>query len=196
MSAASLPNLRARTEALLASGRLTEPTRRALQARLDQRFGAPQAFTSSEMATLKAVCLRILPEPELVEETDLAAALEARWAAREPKGWRYADAPADLELIRVGLAALDEAAGQAFAKVDTDEQDGVLAAAARGEAPFDAAHRLDRWFEELMSAATEVFYAHPLVQVAIGYDGMADAPPLAVGLAAVAAEVGARGGRP
>jgi len=44
-----------------------------------------------------------------------------------------------------------------------------------------------RWFEELLCALVELHYAHPLVQVSIGYDGMADAHGVqAVSLAGVA----------
>lgn len=183
-----LDGLEAHTRTLLAGAALTEPTRRVLQARLDRTFGPPQALASAEFATLRATCLRLIPEPELVERVALAAALEARWAAGEPRGWRYAESPADLDLFRSGLQALDAAASGRFAALDAGGQDRLLAAAAAGEAPFDAAHRLQHWFEELLSAAVEVYYAHPLVQVSIGYDGMADAGPLAVGSSAVAQE--------
>lgn len=188
-----LADLEVRTRALLASDRLGEPTRRVLQARLDQGFAPPTALDAQEMATLQAVCLRVIPEPELVERSALAAAYEARLAGRTPRGWRHAEAPADLELIRAGLHALDAPTDKPFPDLSPDQQDRRLAAAGAGEEPFASGSRLEHWFEELISGLTEIYYAHPLVQVWIGYDGMADAPPLAVGLDAVGREMDALG---
>ncbi len=109
------------------------------------------------------------------------------------RGWRYAAAPPDLVLHRAGLDALDTAAradgrSRDFAELDGKAQDTLLKAASEGAPPMDAAP-LQHWFEELLTGLTELYYAHPLVQVSIGYDGMADAHGVqAVGLQAVAAE--------
>ena len=140
---------------------------------------------------MQAACLRLIAESELVERIDLAGAFETRLAEGSGRGWRYADAPADLVLHRAGLDALDAAAraqhGDSFADLSSNQQDTLLKAACLGEAPMNMAP--GRWFEELLTALTELYYAHPLVQVSIGYDGMADAHGApAVGLQAVAAE--------
>jgi hypothetical protein len=186
-----LQALEARTLALLSSDAVTEPTRRALATRLDRTFGPPRVLSESQMRTLEAVCLRLIPEPELVARTALAAALEARLAEATPRGWRYAEAPADLALHRAGLDALEVLAradqGRSFPELPTADQDGLLQRACAGELTGEAP--LDRWFEELLSALTELYYAHPLVQVSIGYDGMADAHGVAaVSPAAIAQE--------
>ncbi len=188
--------LEARTRALLQSGALTEPTRVALQARLDLQFQPGELLSATQRRTLQAVCLRLIPEPDLVQRMDLAGAFEAKLAAGSGRGWRYAAAPDDGVLHVAGLDALNAAAlgrhGDGFADLDPERQDALLNAASDGEAPMDLAP--ERWFEELLTALAELFYAHPLVQVSIGYDGMADAHGVrAVGLQAVAAEADSLG---
>ena len=191
MSIEDLTALEARTRAMLASDRVTGPTRRVLLERLDTAVPPPRALSPAQVSTLRACCLRLIPEPELVERIDLAARLDARLADAVPRGWRYAEAPDDLRLQRAGLDALDAAAqahaGAAFADLDAAEQDRLLGLAREGGLTGEAP--LERWFEELLSALTELCYAHPLVQVAIGYDGMADAQGvLAVSPQAIAEE--------
>jgi gluconate 2-dehydrogenase gamma chain len=185
-----LDPLLARTESLLASDRLTEPTRVALWARLDRRYGMPRVLGAVQMQTLKAASARLIPTPELAGIVDLAGAFDAKLAAGEGDGWRYAEAPPDRQLHSLGLDALDAAArarlGAAFCDLSPERQDALLAAAASGELDFGGLNAAV-WFEELLSALVELHYAHPLVQVSIGYDGMADAGGVqAVSLAEVA----------
>ncbi len=191
-----VPILEARTRALLSSEALTAPTRAALQARLDRRFEPGKLLSSAQRRTLQAACLRLIPEPELVARIDLAGAFEAELAEGSGRGWRYAEALSDVALHRAGLDALDAVTqaqhSSAFADLDSERQDAILRAACAGEAPMDVAP--EHWFEELLTAVTEIYYAHPLVQVAIGYDGMADAHGMqAVSLAEVAAQADSLG---
>ncbi len=178
---AALDDLIAQTERLLASDRLTAPTRAVLRARMERRYGAPQVFNEGQMQTLRAVSARLIPAPDLAGAVDLASALDASLADGEGDGWRYADAPPDRRLHTLGLDALNAAAlahfGSPFSDLTPGRQDAMLSAAS-----VDAA----RWFEELLCALVELHYAHPLVQVSIGYDGMADAHGVqAVSLAGV-----------
>ena len=187
-----LAALEARTQTLLASDTLTAPTRAVLQARMKQRFEPTDLLLPPQRRTLEAACLRLIPDPELVRRIALPAAFEARLAQGLGRGWRYAEAPADVLLLRAGLNALDAAAADrgatAFPDLGRHQQDALLKAACRGEPPMND-RALQHWFEELLTALTEIYYAHPLVQVSIGYDGMADAHgQRAVGLPAVAAE--------
>ena len=177
---------------MLQSAALTAPTRSALQTRLDRRFEPTDLLSPEQRSTLEAACLRLIPEPDLVHRLQLAAAFEAKLAQGFERGWRYADAPADLALHHAGLNALDAAAGATaatrFADLDAAAQDTLLKAACEGEPPMNAAV-VKHWFEELLTGLTELYYAHPLVQVSIGYDGMMDAQGVhAVGLQAVAVE--------
>jgi hypothetical protein len=187
-----LDDLVARTERLLASDRLTAPTRAVLRARMDRRYPAPRLFDPAQMQTLRAVAARLIPDPDLADAVDLAGALDAEVAEGEGDGWRYADAPPDLRLHTLGLDALNTASLSGFAKrfseLGPDEQDALLSASAAGTLESPAVDSA-RWFEELLCVLVELHYAHPLVQVAIDYDGMADAHGVqAVRLAEVAHE--------
>ncbi len=190
--------LEARTRDLLLSDRLTRPTREVLLRRLDRRFGPPTALSVSQMRTLDAVCLRLIPEPQLVQRVALSNAFEAWLKGGGARGWRHQKALPDLQLHRCGLDALDQQSAGRRGCVFTDllpaDQDALLQAASEGSAPAPAGFDPAIWFTELLTILTEIFYAHPLVQVAIGYDGMADAQtPLAVGLQAVAEEARTHG---
>ena len=187
-------DLLARTERLLASDRVTAPTRKVLQARLERRYGAPQLMSEAQMRTLRAASARLVPEPDLADVIDLAAALDAALVEGDGDGWRYAAVQPDRELHPLGLDALEAAAARAFGvgfdRLGPIDQDALLQAAADGKlesgiAGLDAA----RWFEELLTSLVELHFSHPLVQVRMGYDGMADARGFqAVGLAQVAEE--------
>jgi len=189
---ARLDDLVARTQRLLDSDRLTAPTRAALRARMDRRYAAPRLFDAAQMQTLRAVAARLIPDPDLADAVDLAGALDAGLADGEGDGWRYAEAPPDPRLHALGLDALETASMSRFASrfsdLDGDDQDALLSAAAAGKLQSPGVDT-GRWFEELLCALVELHYAHPLVQVAIGYDGMADAHGVqAVSLAEVAHE--------
>ena len=190
-----LAALETRTRALLASDRLTLPTREALQRRLDVPVEPVDLLSATQRRTLEALCPRLIPEPALVRRIGLARRFEALLAKGSGRGWRHADAPDDVALNRDGLAALDAGArdlhGRAFADLAARDQDALLSALCEGRLEAACDPRLYRWFEEMLTALVGLYYAHPLVQVSIGYDGMADAQGVsAVGLKAVAAEAG------
>ncbi len=132
------------------------------------------------MRTLRAASARLIPAPDLADAVDLAGAFDAALAEGDGDGWRYAEIQPDRELHRLGLDALEAAAQRRFAaSFDTlgpDEQDVVLQACADGQGD-DGVEALDtgRWFEEMLCLLVELHFSHPLVQVAMGYDGMADA---------------------
>ena len=162
--------------ALLASDRVTAPTRRALLARLDVSFGEPRVLSREQMCILRAVAARLVP----LEGLQLPERFDAMPADGHGDGWRYADLPSDREAHAI---ALDRLAAGGFADLDPDEQDSMLTAVQAGDPPgapwpFPA----DRWFEEALAALAKLAYSHPLAQVGIGYDGFADAhgmPPSA-----------------
>ena len=170
----SLDELEAGARALLASDRVTAPTRRVLQARLDAGPQPPRALDPARFAVLRAVAARLVPLGPLAERVDLAGRLDARLADGSGDGWRYAAAPSDLDALRAALDALDVRADPGgFAALAPERQDALLSGAqAGGEGwpPFMA-----RTFEDLLAGLCHLAYAHPLVQLDIGYDGMADA---------------------
>lgn len=167
-------DLDAQARALLASDRVTAPTRRVLLARLDARPDGPQTLSRGRFAVLRAAAARLVPLGELQEPVDLAGRLDAQLAAGPGDGWRYAEAPPDADAMDAGLDALDAHAGPGgFAALPPEQQDALLAGAQAGGdgwPPFTA-----RWFEDLLAGLCHLAYAHPLLQLDIGYDGMADA---------------------
>ena len=170
----SLAELDARAHALITSDRVTAPTRHVLQARLDALPVVSQALSPARFEVLRAVAARLVPLGEMQERADLAGRLDAHFAAAGGDGWRYADAPPDLLAAEAGLDALEARAGPGgFAALTAEAKDALLAqaqAGGEGWPPFMA-----RWFEDLLASLCHLAYAHPLVQLDIGYDGMADA---------------------
>lgn len=164
---------------LLDSALVTQPTREAIHAKLDRRFGAPRAFSPEAFATLRALCDRLIPQTE--PHVDIAGALDARLADNKRNGWRYDTLPPDLEAHRRGLVGVDETSRALFEATFVDltgeTQDEVLRALVGGEPPGATwgAMPVDRWFEELLVEVTEIYFAHPVAQQAIGYVGFADA---------------------
>lgn len=178
---------------LLETESVSEPTREVLRERLARPpVVAPRFFATDEFATLRAVCHRLLPQPDRAEPIDLAGEIDGRLATGIGDGWRYAEMPPDGDAYRLALRGLDEVAlaryGDRFANLAPDRQDAILAAVQRGAVAGGAWERVapQRFFEEALAEAVEIYYAHPLAQEEIGYVGMADRPRWdAVGLDAL-----------
>lgn len=162
--------------ALLRTDHVTEPTRQALQARLDRAYGAPCFFSAHEAETMRAMCDRLVPQ----RAVDIVGALDERLADGTRDGWRYDALPPDDEAYRRGLAGIDETSwalfGAPFVALAGDRSDEVLRAVQLGIAQGPAWETLPaaRWFEEVLGEVTEIYFAHPLAQESIDYLGMAD----------------------
>ena len=168
--------------ALIATDLITPATRHVLQSRLKPRDDAePRFFNDHTFRILRAVCARLIPQPDRSDPVDLAAALDERLAEGKCDGWRYAAMPADEVAYVRGLHGLDEQAhtrfGVHFAALDGTRQDEVLLMVQRGEVAGAAWEELPahRFFEELLAELTECYYSDPQTQEEIGYVGMADA---------------------
>ena len=169
--------------ALLETALVTPPTRRALQARLAQPATvAPRFFDRSSFATLSAMCARLIPPIEGVQWLDIAGTIDRTLADGIGDGWRYDAMPPDALAYPQGLQGMDESAcalfGAPFCQLEAAQQDSVLRAVQAGNAPGSVWQTLPaaRFFEDLLAAAVQACYAHPLAQESIGYAGMADAP--------------------
>ena len=162
--------LAARTRALIASDRLTAPTRAALAARVAWRAGRPTVLSERQMAVLRAVAARLMPLGALADRVDPAGRFEAALARGGGDGWRYAAMPPDVDAVAAGLDALD---AQGFLEASDAERDRMIEAIPGGIADWPVSSTL--WFEEVLGQLVQLTYAHPLMQVAIGFDGMADA---------------------
>lgn len=141
----------------------------------------PRFFDAKSFATLKAVCVRLIPQNDREHPVDLAGAIDARLTEGKSDGWRYDDMPPDGEAHKRGIRGLDESAqlmfGKVFRELDEASQDKILLAMQRGEALGETWRTIPakRFFEELLAELTECFYSDPLTQEEIGYVGMADA---------------------
>lgn len=169
--------------ALLETASVTAPTRQALQARLAQPATvAPRFFDGPSFATLAAICDRLIPPIEGIGELDIAGAIDQSLAEGIGDGWRYDAMPTDGLAYQQGLQGMDQSAcalfGAPFDQLKLAQQDSVLRAVQEGHAPGSVWKTLpaSRFFEELLAAAVQACYAHPLTQESIGYVGMADAP--------------------
>lgn len=160
---------------------VTAPTRAALKARLARPpVTEPGFLTGAEFTLLGAVCDRLLDQ-EGERRVDVAGAIDSYLASGESDGWRYDAMPDDGTAMRRGLAGIDETAralaGSSFLDLPAAERDRVISAVQAGDPPGETWRNLParRFFEDLLAAVTEAFYAHPLSQEEIGYAGYADA---------------------
>ena len=177
------------TEELIQSDWVTEPTRKALSAKLAPRAERGPVFLDDRgFAVLQAAVARLVPQPA-GRRAPLAEIIDANLAADRRDGWRYDTLPPDGEAYRLGLQGVDETARCLFAcgfvELGPFDQEAVLASIADGWAPSMVWARLPpiRFFEEVLAETVEAYAAHPYGQERMGYRGMADARGfLAVGL--------------
>ena len=182
---------------LILSSRVSEATRKVLseRAEADDPAYEPQALTITELAQLRAVVDRVLPQKGVA--IDLGARIDRRLAAGTGDGWRYAVLPGGTTAYKQGLATLEwyarEQLGAGWLALDGAHQDELLARAAaarlergllqrleaavgvgqEGGPAFDA-EQMKRWFEEVRAAATKLYVAHPATLARMGYSGVAD----------------------
>ncbi len=168
---------------LLKTASVTAPTRQALQVRLAQPATvAPRFFDGPSFATLTAICERLIPPIEGLENLNIAGAIDRSLAEGTGDGWRYDAMPTDGVAYQQGLQGMDQTACAlfkgSFGQLEAAQQDSVLRAVQEGHAPGSIWKTLpaSRFFEELLAAAVQACYSHPLTQESIGYVGMADAP--------------------
>ena len=167
--------------ALLQSDRVSSRTRAVLLARMDpdQPEAGPAALTAAQLATLRALMMRVLPQA-VGREIDLALRIDATLATGSGDGWRFADLPSDPDAYRAGLQSLDVAAGASgYAALDAASQDALLEQAAAGTFPVAATagllnpSQMKLWFEDVRSDAVRLYVAHPATLARIGYGGIA-----------------------
>ena len=182
---------------LILSDRVSEPTRRVLEARAegDKSSYEPQVVSITGLAQMRALVDRILPQQGVA--IDLAARLDAQLAAGAGDGWRYGALPEDALAYPKGLATLEwqalEEFGVGWLGLNGEQQDELLARAAAGrlgrhllarleavvgrgkeDRPALDAAQMQRWFEDVRAEATKIYMAHPATLARIGYSGIAD----------------------
>ena len=148
---------------LIASDRLSPPTRKVLEERMRGPVLASGFLTSQQERTLRSAAARIVPQTG-TPPIDLAGFVMAALASGKGNGWRYDVLPPDLTAYREGL---DQLAAHGFAELTPDRQDACLRELSRVPGSPDA-----RWFEELRGDLTEAYMAHPATLARIGYSGI------------------------
>jgi gluconate 2-dehydrogenase gamma chain len=166
---------------LLKSNALTQPTRKALQERIGKAKETNQFFNPYTFNLLSIVCDLLMDQDPQNRIVNIAVFIDQRLWENTCDGWRYDDMPPDDKMITKGLEGVDETSTAMFGKVfiylDKQDQLKVLKIIQQGVAAGNTWTTLPatRFFEELLAEATEIFFSYPLVQVEIGYEGMADA---------------------
>jgi gluconate 2-dehydrogenase gamma chain len=162
---------------LLLSNLVTQPTRAELLARLESKEAEPRFFTPNELTILEAISARLIPQ----DFADLALEIDARLLKGESDGWRYDALPPDGKAYRLGLRGLEESAqaqfNLSFTDLQPNQQDRLLESVQRGTITGTIWETLpsSRFFEDLLSELTEIYFSYPLAQQEIGYIGFADA---------------------
>lgn len=175
------PEIDAGYRALIASERVNGRLREALhdRGRPDDPAYRPAALDAVELAILRAVVDRVLPQPGDVR-IDIAARIDARLASGAGDGWRFSALPPDPEAYRAALRSLDAAAaagGRRFLARDGDGQDALLRAIEAGTLPDGTKAALDAWalrfwFEDLRADVVRIWLAHPAALARIGFSGI------------------------
>lgn len=143
---------------------------------------ASHVLDECAVATLRGICARLIPPIDGIGSLDVAGTIAGTLTDGTGNGWRYDAMPSDIVAYQQGLEGVDQSAcalfGAPFMQLEPVQQDAVLHVIQEGNPPGSVWQTLPaaRFFEELLAAAVQACYAHPLVQESIGYVGMADAP--------------------
>ncbi|WP_440710192.1 alpha/beta fold hydrolase [Herbiconiux sp. YIM B11900] len=167
------PAVPADTAVLIASPRTSARTRGILARRAlaDDPAYEPEALTTAQLQTLRAVAERIVPQQH--PAIDLAARLDAQLARGDGDGWRNAESPPDAEAYSLALDALADFAG--LAPDDRDERLRAIAASGFSlEGSGLTGAQFAAWFEDVSADLVRLWLAHPASAARIGFDGFAN----------------------
>ena len=156
-----------------------EATRRVIDKRLAVHPG-PRFFTAEEWPVVRAICDRILPQPEGRPPVPIAAYVDDKLLEKKIDGYREAALPEQGEAWRIALAALDgearEAHGRGFAELPPAEQDALLSRMQKGELTGEAWRGMPSamfFSKRVLHDITNAYYAHPTAWNEMGFAGPA-----------------------
>jgi Gluconate 2-dehydrogenase subunit 3 len=156
-----------------------DKTREVIDARLNAS-DRPSFFSDAEYRTLKAVCDRVMPQPEGRPSAPLGAYVDQAMSQGRTKGYRLAGMPQPGEAWKRGLAALDEVGKREYARVfamlTSDDQNALLARMADGSLEADALRGMPSktfWTSHVVHDVVGAYYAHPTAWSEIGWPGPA-----------------------
>lgn len=168
--------------ALLDTDLVTPETRNVLKERLERKETIePSFFDLGTFITLRAVCNRLIPQPDAGKTVDVAGCLDSILAEGKGNGWRYNDMPPDDKAYLTGLHGINETSktmfGAAFTLLGEAAQDQVLHSIQNNTAVGKTWETIPArlFFEELLAAVVEFYYSHPFAKEEIGEVAMADA---------------------
>lgn len=159
---------------------LTEPTRKALQERLD-KVGSNCFFDTDAFILLSLVCDLLVDQDSEHRMVNIALFIDERLQNNVSDGWRYDSMPPDHIMYTDGLKGIDDTSkqlfGQKFILLLKDQQTQVLKTIQNGDGDNEIWRKLNSklFFEELLAETAEIFFSHPAVQASINYVGMGDA---------------------
>lgn len=166
------PAVPAEVAAVIASPRTSARTRGILAQRAvaDDPRAAPEALTDVQLATLRVLADRIVPQDGA--HIDIALRVDAQLAAGGGDGWRNADLPPDREAYGVALDAL--APLRTHSPREVDAVITRLAAGEYDEHDSFTAAQFAAWFEDARVDLVRQWLAHPATMARIGFDGFAN----------------------
>lgn len=167
-------------DGLLNSDQVTQKTKEVLLKRETKKSVSPTFFTLEEFELLQSVCDHLTAQADnpLV---DIAGEVDARLTAKTGPGWRYDTLPPDGISYKTGLKGIAEnillLSHKSFNDLNTEEKNNLLKTVQQGTSLGETWKNFSgkRFFELLLTEATEHFYSHPNAQAEINYIGFADA---------------------
>jgi hypothetical protein len=139
-------------------------------------------FDELQYETLKAVCDRVMPQPErsVKDKVPIAPWIDDRLARNVTNGTRYPPLSPQQECWKRGMDAIEAEAkhrfGRSFHKLDPAEQDILLRAIDHGDVQVPNWAKLPPQMfmrKLLLRQIVEVYYAHPSAWSEIGFGGPA-----------------------
>jgi len=156
-----------------------DKTREVIDARLNVS-DRPSFFSSEEWLALKALCERVMPQPDGRPAAPLAAYVDRALSQGKTKGYRFAGMPQPGDAWKRALAALDEVGkrdyGRVFAMLTSKDQDALLARMADGSFEAAALRGMPSktfWTSHVIHDVVGAYYAHPAAWSEIGWPGPA-----------------------
>jgi hypothetical protein len=155
---------------LIASDRVDIEARSLLARRAlpDDPAYAPQTLDAADLPMLRELADLLVPQEGAA--IDLAARIDAQYAAGEGDGWRFAELPPDPEALRLGLATLRPLWSDRGGRERLIER--IVAGEADPSGPFDAG-KLAAWLEDVRVDLVRQWLSHPASMARVGYDGFA-----------------------
>ncbi len=156
-------------------------TRRVIDQRLAVDPEAHRVFSNEEWPTVRAICERVIPQPQdKPGRVPVAALLDDHLHHSATEGYRDARLPPTREAWKRALRALDAESlrshGRRFHELESAQQDALLHQVQHGEVHDAAWEGLPAklfFKDRVLHDITRVYYGHPTSWNEIGFGGPA-----------------------